>query len=113
MPKPQRVQLKRQRGWKMPPNTVKVDRSTIYGNPFSAEQFGRETAVALHRGWLSGVMTDAQIAARFHGAIAKHLTERRHEVMASLGKLRGKNLGCWCPDEPCHATLLLELANRY
>lgn len=28
-------------------------------------------------------------------------------------KLRGKNLACWCPlDQPCHADVLLELANR-
>ena len=28
-------------------------------------------------------------------------------------ELRGKNLACWCPlDQPCHADVLLELANR-
>ena len=28
-------------------------------------------------------------------------------------ELRGKNLACWCPlDEPCHADVLLELANK-
>lgn len=27
-------------------------------------------------------------------------------------ELRGKNLACWCPlDQPCHADVLLELAN--
>jgi hypothetical protein len=27
--------------------------------------------------------------------------------------LRGKNLACWCPlDKPCHADVLLELANK-
>lgn len=26
--------------------------------------------------------------------------------------LAGKNLACWCPlDEPCHADVLLEIAN--
>jgi hypothetical protein len=26
--------------------------------------------------------------------------------------LRGKNLACWCPlDQPCHADVLLEMAN--
>ena len=29
-----------------------------------------------------------------------------------LPELRGKNLACWCPlDQPCHADVLLELAN--
>ena len=30
-----------------------------------------------------------------------------------LGELRGRDLACWCPlDQPCHADVLLELANR-
>src|SRR6185437_10944534 len=32
--KPTRVQLRRTKGWRLPPNTVKVDRSTPWGNPF-------------------------------------------------------------------------------
>jgi hypothetical protein len=29
-----------------------------------------------------------------------------------LAALRGKDLACWCPlDQPCHADVLLELAN--
>jgi hypothetical protein len=32
---------------------------------------------------------------------------------AALEELRGKNLACWCkPGAPCHADVLLELANR-
>lgn len=34
---PQRIQLSRAKGWKMPPNTVKVDRTTKWGNPFPVE----------------------------------------------------------------------------
>jgi hypothetical protein len=34
-------------------------------------------------------------------------------LVASIPDLRGKNLACWCPlDAPCHADVLLELANR-
>jgi hypothetical protein len=30
-----------------------------------------------------------------------------------LAPLRGHDLACWCPlDRPCHADVLLELANR-
>ncbi|HEX5183627.1 MAG TPA: DUF4326 domain-containing protein [Allosphingosinicella sp.] len=30
-----------------------------------------------------------------------------------MPELRGKNLACWCRlDAPCHADVLLELANR-
>jgi hypothetical protein len=31
----------------------------------------------------------------------------------ALGQLRGRDLACWCPlDQPCHADVLLELANQ-
>jgi protein gp37 len=33
--------------------------------------------------------------------------------IAAHQELRGKDLACWCPlDQPCHADVLLELANR-
>ncbi len=32
---------------------------------------------------------------------------------ADVAELRGKDLVCWCPlDQPCHADVLLEIANR-
>jgi hypothetical protein len=31
---PMRIQLRRTRGWRMPENTVKVTRPSLYGNPF-------------------------------------------------------------------------------
>jgi N6-adenosine-specific RNA methylase IME4 len=33
-------------------------------------------------------------------------------LMAALEELRGKDLVCWCAPLPCHADVLLELANR-
>jgi hypothetical protein len=35
---PDRITLSRTKGWKMPENTVKVDRSTAWGNPYQAGQ---------------------------------------------------------------------------
>jgi hypothetical protein len=35
---PERVQLIRTKGWQIPPNTVKVDRTTKWGNPFIVGQ---------------------------------------------------------------------------
>lgn len=33
--------------------------------------------------------------------------------VAAETELRGKDLVCWCPlDQPCHADVLLEVANR-
>jgi Domain of unknown function (DUF4326) len=109
---PKRVQLRRAQGWCMPPNTRKVDRSTVFGNPFDSVKYGSDDAVRMHRLWLTGRMTDEQIEARYPALIAKHLIARRRRVLATLHQLQGMNLACWCsPKQPCHADLLLELAN--
>jgi hypothetical protein len=51
----------------------------------------REEVVTLYREWLTEVLVD---------------TEPRLET------LRGHDLACWCRlDQPCHADVLLELAN--
>lgn len=39
--RPIRIQRKRSKGWRMPPNTVYVGRPTIYANPFSIDYRGR------------------------------------------------------------------------
>jgi hypothetical protein len=103
------VQLRRAKGWR-PANTVKVDRTTLFGNPFSVKENGHDHAVSLHRAWLLG---------RSNGKdLSKELLQRRKAVLEGLPAVRGKNLACWCPlpenGEPdnCHAALLLELANR-
>jgi len=108
-----RVQLLRMKGWRMPPNTRKVDRSTVFGNPFEAGSKDSCEAVRLHRAWLSGGMTDGEIETRYPRLVATHLIARRRRVLASVPELRGMNLACWCPRlRACHADLLLELANR-
>ena len=107
-----RVHLQRTKGWRMPPNTRKVDRSTIFGNPFDVAKYGPEEALRLHREWLTGAISDEEIEHRYPGVVATHLIEQRHRVLISLPELRGMNLACWCPPErSCHADLLLELVN--
>ncbi|HEY2187547.1 MAG TPA: DUF4326 domain-containing protein [Caldimonas sp.] len=97
---PQRVQLKRSAGWKMPPNTVKVDRTTRWGNPFTITECGSvAAAVAKHGRWMRG-----EIAAP--GAVEPPTKEALRAALA------GRNLACWCAlNGPCHADLLLTLAN--
>ncbi len=37
----------------------------------------------------------------------------RKIIRSAKQELRGKNLACWCaPGAPCHADVLLEIANR-
>jgi len=98
---PQRVQLKRSAGWKMPANTVKVDRTTRWGNPFTIAECGSAAiAVAQHGRWMRG-----EIGAP--GGVEPPL----RDVLRSA--LAGRNLACWCAlNGPCHADLLLILANK-
>ena len=112
--KPHRVQLKRSKGWRMPANTVKVDRTTLFGNPFSIKDYGHDRAVELHRLWITGerIEPSALVSA------IPDLAARRKKVLEALPSVRGKNLACWCAlperDEPdcCHAAVLIALANQ-
>jgi hypothetical protein len=106
--KPVRIQLSRRKGWKMPANTVKVDRSTKWGNPFIVGKDGtRDECVEYFIHMLGGkfmiVSTPGIDGCRDY---RKHF--RRNKRF-----LRGKNLACWCPlDKRCHADVLLVLANQ-
>lgn len=92
---PERIQRKRTKGWKMPADTVYVGRPTEWGNPFKAptnDAIGRAYAVVQFAGYCPPDSPLAEAARRI---------------------LKGKNLACFCPvDQPCHADVLLELANR-
>lgn len=91
---PKRIQRKRLKGWRMPPNTVYVGRPTKWGNPYIPERMEEfQDAVDHYRAWLKLL-------------ISRGLSH-------NLSELRGKDLACWCPlDRPCHAEVLLELANQ-
>lgn len=94
---PHRVQRKRERGWTMPPNTVYVGRPTKWGNPYRvSENMLRIEAVQAFRRWIESCNSLSTIdAARIKS------------------ELRGKNLACWCDlNEPCHADVLLDIANE-
>jgi hypothetical protein len=92
---PIRVQLSRKKGAKLPPNTTVVARPSRWGNPYKLMP-GRTPAMVIHsfRDWIETNMSD-------------------HDRSSYLAPLRGKNLACWCKlDAPCHADVLLELANK-
>jgi len=104
MSEPKRIQRKRTKGWKMPPNTVYVGRPSVFGNPFEVEKrLTAEQAVKKFEAMMNG---------DFDGC-SKRLREHKENIMANLHKLRGKNLACWCKEsEPCHADVLLKIANE-
>jgi hypothetical protein len=95
MMKPKRIQRKRTKGWRMPPNTVIVTRPGRFGNhPAARLKLDGQMAVDAFRCWVDTQAFDAW----------------KEDARRTL---RGKNLACWCPiDQPCHADVLLELANQ-
>lgn len=107
---PQRIQRKRTKGWRMPEGAVYVGRGSRWGNPFPIGSTG----------WIpvdsTGVwskdphepLTREQAVQCFR--YTTEFTAREHPGFYEV--LRGKTLACWCPlDKPCHADVLLEVAN--
>ena len=92
---PRRVWWRRGRGakgWRKPDNTVAVTRGTPWGNPFPVTK-DRPALMAVTE-FSKMVMGDPDYQARCRQ------------------QLQGKNLMCFCkPEDPCHADVLLEVAN--
>jgi hypothetical protein len=116
MTKPHRVQLSRKKGWRMPENTVSVARPGRYGNPFPVIEGIRDARRAVR---LFRMIVEGKPSLRRHGIlrIARGNNGKGEAAVSALVEgipsLRGKNLACWCRlDAPCHADVLLELANR-
>ncbi|EIU48439.1 DUF4326 domain-containing protein [Mycobacteroides abscessus] len=98
---PERIQLRRTKGWRKPEGAIVVSRPSRWGNPYRADG-NRPQAVALFRDMLQR----APVGDGGWGLDGESVfdTIRR--------ELRGHDLACWCPlDQPCHADVLLEIAN--
>lgn len=91
MPK---VYTRRRWGTKPPAhsNPVYVGRPTVWGNPFKVEDHGQEGAVEKFREWI-------------YKPQQQWLRRKIKE------ELRGHDLICWCAPEPCHADIIMEIAN--
>jgi hypothetical protein len=98
--RPHRIQRQRTRGWRMPPNTVYVGRPSGWGNPFTLI----ENSIS---------HTREGIVQLYSEVLERNETDRAKWVNSHIHELRGKNLACWCRlDQPCHADVLLRLANK-
>lgn len=87
----------------MPPNTVKVARPTKWGNPWRVGQFSST---------LQRVMDRRDAVGRYKAECNNPMGLSWVRKLAPV-ELRGKNLACFCPlDQPCHADVLLEIANQ-
>ena len=73
---------------KVPADAIYVGRPSKWGNPYKIGRDGnREQVIHLYK--------MALIASKI-----------------DLSELQGKDLVCWCSPLPCHADILLELANQ-
>lgn len=105
--KPRRVQLSRAKGWRMPENTVKVDRTTRWGNPYR-EGITPGNYASWFRHDVQMEMASPAAPTEPGHPWSRHLWE----IGRNVHLLRGRNLACGCKlDAPCHADVLLELAN--
>lgn len=118
MTHPKRIQLRRTKGWKKPEGAVVVSRPSKWGNPFIAHHPGSKhekpmaasVAVACFRSMLEkeGCWSPTPMPWP-KGKIPAQWTT----VEDVRRELRGKDLCCWCAlDQPCHADVLLEIANK-
>lgn len=113
---PERIQLRRTKGWRKPPGAVVVSRPSNWGNPFRPTRYwGSRVWTVVGPDYNPRLRLDALEARKlaveqFRVWIPEHWRGRRGLVAIHL---RGLNLACWCRlDLPCHADVLLELANE-
>ena len=90
----------------MPANTVKIDRSTRWGNPFKVGETAKHPCTGKR------VLIDSREKAielfslYVRSASAVALAQEARQA------LRGKNLACWCKQGlRCHGDVLLAVAN--
>ena len=135
---PHRIQLRRTKGWRKPPNTIVVARPGKWGNPWTVGDPGgfwlpswpiansritapmcAEDAVELYRRLLIVAPEPAarylprELNAEGRKRVRDDLRAFSARILRDLPALRGHNLACWCPlDAPCHADVLLRIANE-
>ena len=69
---------------------IRIDRGTMWGNPFRIGKDGsREEVIEKYRAYIL----------------------RRPHLLAQLETLQGQVLGCWCKPKACHGDVLAELAD--
>lgn len=101
------IQRKRTKGFRLPKNTICVNRPSKFGNPFIVDKHGnREECVKLFE-YLCGGMF-CLTADNFEAQKLFYCN-----LLVSVNELKGKNLACFCKTgTPCHRDILLKIANK-
>jgi hypothetical protein len=116
---PERIQRRRTKGYRMPPGAKYVGRPTRWANWFAVV----ETQTGWAASWSAG--PGPRPAEYYRRAESRHEAHRHAVDMyaawvltvsglveAIRAELAGRDLMCWCPlGLPCHADVLLDIAN--
>lgn len=121
MSAPKRIQLSRAKGWRKPEGAVVVSRPSKWGNPFLVvASEGPMWFVRWPDEFDTNHASDRAVVVQRVVALFGALIEGRIKglpvYVPTRGEIRdelaGRDLACWCPlDQPCHADVLLEIAN--
>lgn len=118
--KPVRIQLSRKKGFNLQEHSkavngltaVKVTRPSDFGNPFIVTEKVKAGSRTGGGNYIA-VPTVEDAIACYREMLLSCEGETAEALRAALPELRGKNLACFCAlDAPCHADVLLELANQ-
>ncbi|MFL0393527.1 DUF4326 domain-containing protein [Streptomyces albus] len=110
---PNRIQRKRTKGWRAPEGAIYVGRGSRWGNPYRITRRGNHWHVC-HDDGVNEPAFDSETGARTAAlkAYRAYLLDDAELARAARRELAGRDLMCWCPlDRPCHAGVLLEIAN--
>lgn len=98
-----RIQRKRTKGFRLPPNAVYVGRPSKWGNPYRLDEEHSFTPSTF-------ILSSRSECVRLYRI---YLTQRLQKEPNFLDELKGKDLACWCPlDKSCHADVLLEFLEK-
>ena len=105
MTTPHRIQMTRDKPWRhLAPDAVIVARGK------AGEPWGNPHPIDVPCPGCGGVRHTRDEAVRLYRV---HLDAHPDLVARARDELAGRDLTCWCPlDVPCHADVLLEVANR-
>jgi hypothetical protein len=129
---PERIRLRRTKGWRKPEGAIVVSRPSRWGNPYRVGDLIRDPVNSFNP--IAGhVYNDVERVGVYerksydgstYSVTVRRVTDRADAVALyrrwiafecdgfDTLDLRGHDLACWCPlDEPCHADVLLKLAN--
>lgn len=89
----------------IPPDAILVDRTTPFGNPMTLRElkrlFPEDTNLELHK----------RAVAWYREYLFAYI-KAHPEFLPKVMNLRGHDLVCWDSPLPCHADVLLEIANK-